>query len=234
MPNLDPKFKVEIEFPFMELFDPRSPLAQWIANLSRAANDLLLAHRRLDETFAGEPLTGHEAIYDIKQVAAHAWELGEFLRESDVPEIKDFQARLSDKTRGKLDRIFELINAPAPPNKKTFKAKLASARDQASHYSDLDHKLLIGALERLGEEDEDGQPGIGKVRIGETLKDFYAEFASVLDYQLFIPTKGEDLGPLKEFVPDLRELAFTMICFSSETVQSYLNEHLDQLTVADL
>ena len=35
--------------------------------------------------------------------------------------------------------------------------------------------------------------GTGRVYIGETKRDFYAEFASVLDYQLFLPTKREDL-----------------------------------------
>jgi hypothetical protein len=43
-----------------------------------------------------------------------------------------------------------------------------------------------------------------------------------------------DLTPLREFVPQLRKLAVTLICFSSETVQAYLGEHMDQLTINEL
>lgn len=234
MSDLDPKFKVEIQFPFTELFDPSKPLSQWVSNLARASNDLLLAHRRLDETFAGEPLTGHQAIYDIKQVARHVWELIKFLDKSRTDEVEQFVSRLPEQARRNYERAFELLNSLPAPNKRSFRGALSSARNQASHYSHLDNKALKGALTRLGEPNDDGTLSVGKVRIGETQKDFYAEFASVLDYQLFIPTKGEDLKPLKEFAPQLRELAVTLIRFSSETVQAYLYENKDQLDVSDI
>lgn len=89
MKDLAPRFKARIEFPCKELFDPRDPLAQWIANLARAANDLFLANRRLDESFKTEGL-GHEAIYDIKSVASHAWELLKFLHASRSTQIETF------------------------------------------------------------------------------------------------------------------------------------------------
>jgi hypothetical protein len=119
----------------------------------------------------------------------------------------------------------------AAPQKKSFKSLLGSARDQASHYSDLDLKLLVQALSHLA---EDGEISTGRVYIGETKKDFYAEFASVLDYQLFLPTKGEDLEPLKKFLAQLKELVVPLICFSSEAVQAYLLEHREYLVIADL
>jgi hypothetical protein len=180
MSGLDPQFEVEIEFPFAELFDPADPLSQWVANLARATNDLLIAHRRLDETFAGEPLTGHEAIYDIKNVAAHVWELTKFLGESRTDEIEQFVSILPESARRNYEQAFEMLNSLPKPNKKSFKALLASARDQASHYSELDHKLVKAALARMAEPEDDGSPSIGKVKIGKTTKDFYAEFASAL------------------------------------------------------
>lgn len=234
MANLDPKLEVEIEFLFADLFHPEDLLAQWIANLSRAANDLLLAHRRLDATLAGESLTGHEAIYDITQVASHAFELVKFIQGSQVTKIEAFCQGLGEKTTESRDRALDLVNAPAAPGTKSFKAKLASARDQGSHYSNLDHKLLVGALTRLGEPDEDGGPSIGKVQIGKTLKDFYADFASMLDYQLFMPLKSDDLTPFKEFVAELRALVVPLTCFSSEAVQAYLYKYRDSLRVSPL
>jgi hypothetical protein len=126
------------------------------------------------------------------------------------------------------------MDAPAMPQEKTLKNLLASARDQASHYSDLDHKLLVRALIRLGEDEDDGEVSMGSVYVGDAIKDFYAEFASVIDYQLFIATKGRNLKPLKTFVGQLREVVSPLICFSSEAVQAYLLEHRDTLTTIDL
>jgi hypothetical protein len=233
MKDLKPNFKAKIEFPFKELFDPADPLAQWIANLARAANDLFLANRRLDESFKIEG-SGHEAIYDIKSVASHAWELLKFLRASRSTEIETFINGLPTETGENYRKALEVFDTPALPQEKSFKSLLGSARDQASHYSDLDHKLLVQALSHLAEDDEDGEISTGHVYIGETKKDFYAEFASVLDYQLFLPTKGEDLEPFKKFVAQLQELAVPLICFSSEAVQAHLLAHHDQLTITRL
>ncbi len=232
MKDLKPNFKARIEFPYKELFDPADPLAQWIANLARAANDLFLANRRLDESFKAEG-SGHEAIYDIKSVASHAWELLKFLRASRSTEIETFIDGLPAETGENYRKALQVFDTSALPLEKSFKSLLGSARDQASHYSDLDHKLLVGALTRLAEDDEDGEVSTGRVYIGETKKDFYAEFASVLDYQLFLPTKGEDLEPLKKFVAQLKELVVPLICFSSEAVQAYLLEHREHLVIED-
>ena len=56
---------------------------------------------------------------------------------------------------------------------KSFKRTLASVRDHATHYSPIGHKLLRGALKRIGDQD-------GELLVGEKFKEFRAEFAAVL------------------------------------------------------
>lgn len=66
---------------------------------------------------------------------------------------------------------------------KSFKRTLASVRYQATHYSPIGHKLLRGALKRIGDQD-------GELLVGEKFKDFRAEFAADVDAQISFPMKG--------------------------------------------
>ena len=236
MSDLQPHFKSKIEFPFKELFDPTDPLAQWIANLSRAVNDLLLANRRLAEGFEREG-SQHEVIYDIRAVASHAWDLAEFLRKTDSTAVDAFLARMIDEARSEYEKALSALRELEPgdsPAEKSFKATLGSARDQASHYSAIDHKLLRRAIESLREDNDDGTPHIGAVYIGETFKDSYNEFASELDYRLFCEIKGEDTEPLKKFVMPLNELVASLIKFATTAIHTYLYEYESKLKVTEL
>jgi hypothetical protein len=236
MSDLEPEFTVKVEFPFKELFDPTDPLAQWVANLSRAVNDLLLANRRLAEGFEREE-SSHEAIYDIRAVASHAWELAEFLRKTNSTAVDTFLARMIEEARGEYDKALAALQAPEPgdsPEQKSFKATLASARDQASHYSEIDHKLLRRAIEGMCEDNKDGTPHIGTAYIGRTFKDSYNQFASELDYRLFCEIKGEDMEPLKKFIMPLNELVASLIKFASTAIHTYLYDYEDKLEIEHL
>jgi hypothetical protein len=232
--DLKPKYTVKIEFPFRELFAPDDPLAQWIINLSRAVNDLLLANRRLAEDFeqAGPQ---HEVIYDIRAVGSHAWELAEFLRKTDSPAVDAFLSQLIMKAKQEYRQVVEALDDPTPVvGNKSFKATLASARDQAAHYSEIDHKLLRRALSKMGEANEDGTPHIGVAYVGDTFKDSFNQFASELDYQLFCEVEGDDMEPLKRFVLPLNALVASLIKFATTAIHAFLSDHEDELTVTHL
>jgi hypothetical protein len=234
MGDLNPKFTVTVEFPFKELFAPDDPLAQWIANLSRAVNDLLLANRRLAEALESDE-SGHESIYDIRSVATHAWELCEFLRKTESTRVEAFMARMIQEAQQEHQKVVDALQDPAPVvGKLSFKAALASARDQASHYSEIDHKLVRRALRHLNEDNEDGTPHIATVFIGESFKDAYQQFASELDYQLLCQTEGEKMEPLKQFIVPLNELVASLIKFATTAIHTYLHDYEDKLEVTEL
>jgi hypothetical protein len=216
------------------LFDPDDPLAQWIATLSRAVNDLLLANRRLVEDFEQDG-PQHEVIYDIRAVGSHAWEFAEFLRKTDSTAVDAFVSRLITEAKQEYQDVVEALEDPAPlVGNKGFKATLASARDQASHYSEIDHKLLRRALARQGEDSEDGTPHIGVAYVGDTFKDSFNQFASELDYQLFCEVDGGDMEPLKRFVAPLNALVASLIKFATTAIHTFLSDHKDKLSVTQL
>ena len=102
----------------------------------------------------------HEVIYDIKAVASDAWELAKFIGANrDSPEVKRFVAeRMPEEARQALRLALAAFKPSAgdASNEKTFKKLLASARDQASHYTEVDHKKMKRTLCAL-ETDMDGQ-----------------------------------------------------------------------------
>jgi len=232
--DLEPEFVVKVEFPFKELFDPADPLAQWVANLGRAVNDLLLANRRLKGSFDRETNRG-EAIYDIRAVATHAWELTKFLEDTSSTAVDAFRARMLKEANQDWERVQGFIRDSTPiVGSKSFKATLISARDQGSHYSEIDHKLLRRAMAHQGEDDADGSPHLGAAFVGETFKDSYNEFATELDYQLFCEIKDEDVEPLKKFIMPLNEMVAALIRFASTAIHTYLADHEDKLQVTHL
>lgn len=233
--DLTPKFTVEVEFAYRDLFPPDDPLAQWVANVSRAANDLLLANRRLAAGLeSGE--SQDEVIYDIRAVSTHAWELAEFLRNSDDDKIQRFIADLPAEVHTDYAAALDALQAPdsdgpLPPS--VFKRLLASARDQSTHYSVIGHKLLRRGLTILG-EDIGGKPNTGKIHVGATFKDFYADFATELEYQLFFKLDGDDIEPFKQFASSINKVMGHLIRFTNAAVHVYLNEHRSNITLTEL
>lgn len=230
--DLELDLSKRIEFLYEELLDPDDPLAQWVANLARALNDILLTNRRLATALAGEP--GQEAIYDMRAVATHAWELAKFLREADAPAVREFITALPKPAREDYEKALTALAEPEPgASEKSFKSLLASARDQATHYSSLDHKLLRRALKEL-QTDLEGNPKKGVLFLGETFKDFYAEFGSELDYQLFFSDPDPELNAFKQFVTQLNQVVGYLIRFAVTAVHVYLHEHRSQIETSDL
>jgi hypothetical protein len=73
------------------------------------------------------------------------------------------------------------------------------------------------------------------LKFGETYKDFYAEFATGLEYQLFFAVQdSKNLEALKEFVAQLRRVALPLISFAVDALRTYLSEHQSKLTVSEL
>lgn len=232
---LEPILTERADFTFGDLFRTDDPVAAWLVNLSRAVDDLLLANRRLARNLAlsgpreePEP-RNHEVIYDIKAVVSHAWELAKFiqLESSNDPVIADFiGSRVPDQARTDLAEALAALEPDDddPPNRKAFKATLASARDQASHYSKVNHDLVEKALLDL-QTDFEGEPNKTSLLLGENFKDFYAPYATEMDWQLFHPIGDGDMEAFKRFNTRLNELVGRLIRFSATAVHCYFRDH---------
>jgi hypothetical protein len=233
--RLEPAITERIDFTFPALFATDDPLAAWLVNLSRAVDDLLLANRRLARNLARsgpqedpEP-RNHEVIYDIKAVASHSWELAKFIRleSSEGPAIAGFiENRMPEEARVDLAGALAVLEPDDDDlaNQKAFKATLASARDQASHYSKIDHNLIEKALRDL-KTDFEGKPNETSLLLGETFKDFYAPYATEMDWQLFHPVDDGKMDAFKKFNIRLNELVGRLIRFSTTAVHCYFRDH---------
>lgn len=240
--DLEPEFTERIDFRFEELFDPEDPLAQFVMNLARGANDLLLGNRRLVKGFATPPSgwatpLQHDVIYDIKAVASDAWELAKFIEDSqNSAKVAPFIAnRVPAQARQDLEdalAAFEPSESDSPETK-TFKNKLISARDQDSHYSELNAKLLKRALRNL-KTDFEGRPNETSLLKGKRFKGFYAPFATEMDWQLFHQMDAGDLEALKIFVGKLNEVVGQLLTFSETAVGCWFRDHAEATTRVDL
>jgi hypothetical protein len=242
--QLQPVITERIDFVFGDLFPADDPVAAWLVNLSRAVDDLLLANRRLERNLAlagdqdGPGPRNHEVIYDIKAVASHAWELAKFiqLESSEDPTIAHFI-----ETRMPLEAQRDLADALAtlepgnddPSLEKSFKAILASARDQASHYSEIDSKLIERALRSLA-TDFQGKPNETSAMFGINFKDFYAPFATEMDWQLFHPVGDGDMEAFKKFNSRLNVFVGRLIRFSATAVHVHFRLHETDTTRVEL
>lgn len=230
--TLKPAYSKLAEFDNKDLLDPDDQLAQWIASVGRALNDLLVVHRRIEQDFsAGSSQGTPEAIYDVRAAATHAWEFAKFLRLAEAYSEsvrhflnEDLHPPALTAYREALDALSEPDDDDdQEPDERSFKEALVRARDQRSHYAKLDTKPLRQAMKRLaGTEDE---PGRGSLFSGVDFKDFYPDFSTQLDYQLLIPHSKQELDPLKKFSGQLSRVAGRLICFAGWALQSYFASH---------
>lgn len=240
--RLEPEFSERIDFSFPELFPSGDPLAPWLVNLARGANDLLLGNRRLVADLEAPPSVdpiprNHEVIYDMKVVAADAWELAKFIRKNQGrPEVAKFVAdRVPAEARADLRAALEAFDPPgdAPPNRKTFKRLLGSARDQASHYSEVDDKVMMRALRNL-DIDLEGQPNETALFKGEAFKDFYAPFGTEMDWQLLHEMAEDQLESFKEFIGELNKMVGALVRFAATAIYCWFRDHEDSTRRSDL
>lgn len=228
MAKLEPKFNARVSFRIDEALDADESLSQWAINIGRALNDLLLANRRLDAGMASDTHP-HEHLYDIKAIATHSWELAKFLRESEAmsEEIRDFlNGSLPQKALEDYRIALAALDVPwegESGDEWSFKGQLASARDQATHYSRLDHKLLRASIERIGDQE-------GVAFFGATFKDFYADFAADLDAQMFFAMK-EDPRPFERFATELNGVVQALVRFGVSAVSCYLRDRRPAVAV---
>lgn len=225
--DLTPEFTTRIRFTFNEVLPAHDPVAQWIVNLARALNDLMLANARLSAGFAaGTPAPEH--FYDIRAIALHAWELAKFLRRSERShdEIVQFIGELDVGARQDYRQALDALSEPAAADSastRSFKRNLGSARDQSTHYSKIGHSLLRAAMERIGDQE-------GELLIGKRFKDFRADFAADVDAQMFFAMKG-DQEPFRQFATELQRVVEQLTRFVRAAIDRYLLDREDLLTV---
>jgi hypothetical protein len=187
---------------------------------------------------SGDPIPrNHEVIYDMMAVAADAWELAKFIRKNQGrPEVAKFVAdRMPAQARADLQTALDAFEPSGddPPNRKTFKRLLASARNQASHYSEVDDKVMVRALRNL-DTDLEGQPNETALLKGETFKDFYAPFGTEMDWQLFHEMAEDQLESFREFVGELNKVVGALVRFAATAIDCWFRDHEDSTRRSDL
>jgi hypothetical protein len=229
--TLDPVYTKRLVFLNEELLDPDDQLAQWIANVGRALNDLLIATRRLSEDFTDGSSQGMpEALYDARASAIHVWEFAKFLRLSETysEDVRKFvNETLHKPALAEYREALAALQEPEPsqaqdPEERSFKEALVRARDQGTHYAKLDTKPLRQAMKlSAGTKDK---PAYGSLFMGEGFEDFNAEFATRLDHQLFLPSPIE-VESLRNFIDRLGTIVGSLVCFAGWALQSYFAVH---------
>lgn len=228
--SMEPEFTTRISFPMGVVLPADDPVAQWIVNLGRASNDLLIANRRLNEGFRLDT-PAEEHFYDIRAIATHSWELVKFIDESrrDHLEIASFMANLDPQKVEDYEVVARLLDAEPKQIEEgktwSFKAALASARDQASHYSKVGHKLLTSAMARVSDQE-------GEILVGRDYKDFNALFAATIDAQMFHPL-DHDPEPFRKFSDQLQRVVGTLVRLTRNATDAYFLARQDHLEVED-
>lgn len=229
--SIEPEFSSRIRFLMGAVFPSDDAIAQWIINLGRASNDLMIANQRLYRGFRDDT-PAEEHFYDIRAIATHSWELAKFIEESrrDHPKIETFISDLEVDVVRDYHKVLEILDSDPVELEKgkqwSFKAALASARDQASHYSRVGHKLLTAAMKRVADQE-------GEMLIGPDYKDFNALFAATVDAQMFHPLE-DDPEPFRQFSDQLQKVVGGLMRFSRHATDQYLQAHEDELTIEDL
>lgn len=227
--QMDPSFTSRIRFRMGDVFPSDDPVARWIINLARASNDLLIANGRLLRGLEdGTPEEEH--LYDIRAISTHSWELATFIRESerDHAEVASFIERLAPEPVQDFRDVLNLIDADPvelkPGKMWSFGTALATARNQFTHYSKIGRRQLGPAIKRVETEE-------GELLLGESFKDFRAQFAAAVDAQIFHPLEKKDPESFKKFLSQLQLVVGGLIRFSSTAVQVYLLEQGERITI---
>jgi hypothetical protein len=228
MAAFDPELSTRIRFPIGAVLPADSELAQYILNLARATNDILLASRRLLSGFESDA-PAYEHFYDISAIASHAWELAEFLRHCDATSgtVRKFVAGLEESARTDHFNALDALSSPEPgADGRSFKVQLAIARNQAIHYSRLGAPESRKALARIADQE-------GELHVGEDFKDFYADFAADLDAQMFFPMRGDEEA-FRQFSDRLLQIVGHLMRFSRAAIDCYLLNRQELLALEDL
>jgi hypothetical protein len=187
-----------------DVFDAEDPIARWLIVLSMGLNDVVYVTKRLTEQLQGDA-PPYANIYEIRLAALHFWELSKFLRESigSSAEIRAFVDALPQQARDDLDAALASTDTANPHG---FKGNFGSARDQFSHYAEVDNKLLRRALKAVADHESE-------LNVGEQFGDFRAGYADEVAGQLFFSVPGEDVTDLKTFVEQLRDGSAALMRF---------------------
>jgi hypothetical protein len=172
----------------------------------------------------------YEHFYDISAIASHAWELAEFLRDSEKTSgrIREFLAGLESDAQADYRNALSALSAPHPgADGRSFKVQLATARNQGIHYSKLRAPEPRKALARIADQD-------GYLLLGREFKDFRADFASDLEAQMFFPMGSGDEDAFRAFSDQLLRVVGALMRFSRAAIDRYLLARQELLTLDDL
>jgi hypothetical protein len=93
--------------------------------------------------------------------------------------------------------------------------------------------LIEKALGDL-ETDLEGKPNETSLLLGETFKDFYAPYATEMDWQLFHAVADGDMEAFKRFNTRLNELVGRLIRFSATAAHAYFRDHESDTITTEL
>jgi len=199
-----------------DVFPADDPLARYLVVVSMALNDVTWATKRLLEGLEGDA-PPYENVYALRLAGSHMWEMLKFLSgsEKNSPEVAAFLDGLPEDAREYYRSALARLEADPKDGARPFKASLARLRDQFSHYTDLDRKELMCALEAVGDDE-------GLLHVGERFGDFRALYADEVAGQLAYRSEDDQLVDLEAFVTKIRNATNDLMRFGQLALREYL------------
>jgi hypothetical protein len=198
-----------VGFAFGLVFPADELLAEWVATLSLAFNDLALAHERLE----ADHETPHRFFYWLRLAIAHFYEAAMYLDDaSEVPEVKEFVASLSPEAQQHYATCLARYRERETPTMRL--------RNQAAfHYPRLQpgrqnrpmRRVLTGLADEMGQIDKGGEG---------TIRDARLLFADDIVSRFFIDASGGE-GALEEVHPDIEAGITAFMRFTNVAIEEW-------------
>lgn len=197
-----------IDFPVHEVFPADDPLAEWLATLALAMNDIALVHVRLDE----DQDSPEKRFYWNRVALSHFTEIGRFLNDTrTIPEIEAFLISLPAEVLSHYTACLAVWEE--------HRENLFRTRNRATfHYPDLRTGAAADRPMRDALAANAGERGV--IRAAR-IRDARALFADDLVTSIFVEAVGGS-DKVPEFAGRVAEGTTALIRFTNLA----LHEHL--------
>jgi hypothetical protein len=201
-----------IAFRFGDVLPPDDPLAEWVATLALAFNDISYVHTKFDEAFAGR---AYEYLYVLRIALSHFKEAAEFLdKTSDAPFVIEFVKTLPQAARDRYEDSLRRYREQ--------ESRLAQIRNLAAfHYPEL--KVVAGQkrlreVQRVLTELEDERGFIFKAASG-TVGESRMLFADDIAGRLFV--RGADDNDLYAAHEEVKQAIESFMRFTNAALDEW-------------
>lgn len=197
-------------FVFGVVFPPDDLLAEWVATLALAFNDLALVHDRIE----ADHEIPHRFFYWLRLAIAHFYEAAKYLDESaEVDEVKSFVATLPTDAQERYETCLERYREQQTPTQRLRnQAAFHYARLQPTRQNRPMKKVLEGLAGETGQIDK-GERG--------TIRESRLLFADDIMSRFFVEaTGGEDV--LEQVHRDIEAAITAFMRFTNAALDEWL------------